>query len=256
MSKVHLILVDGMRPDALKKCSNPFAAELLDRSLYTLQAKTVFPSVTLPCHMSLIHAVTPERHGVTTNTYTPQVRPVPGLFEMLSPQKTTAFAYNWEELRDLSRPGSLSASFYSRMSDFGGNKSNHMVTDASIGFVKQFDPDFLFTYLGWTDTVGHDIGWMTPEYIYSIDESFDCIRRLMENSSDDTITILTADHGGHGRCHGNDQPEDMTIPVIICGKNIPAGVLEKPVSIMDIAPTVTKILNCPAAPEWEAESIL
>ena len=78
-NKVILILVDGMRPDALLNCENPYVTELLNNSAYTLKAQTVMPSVTLPCHMSLFHSVDPGRHGVTTNTFTPQVRPVNGL---------------------------------------------------------------------------------------------------------------------------------------------------------------------------------
>ena len=91
--KVHLILIDGMRPDALEKCSNPYIQKLLSESYYTLKAKTVFPSVTLPCHMSLFHSVDPERHGITTNFYMPQVRPIMGIFEAVSPFKTTAMFY-------------------------------------------------------------------------------------------------------------------------------------------------------------------
>ena len=39
------------------------------------------PSVTLPCHMSLFHSVDPDRHGITTNGYVPQVRPIKGMFD-------------------------------------------------------------------------------------------------------------------------------------------------------------------------------
>lgn len=42
---------------------------------YSLRARTVMPSVTLPCHMSLFHSVDPGRHGILTNTYVPQARP-------------------------------------------------------------------------------------------------------------------------------------------------------------------------------------
>ena len=78
---VLLILVDGMRPDALP--GSPAAERLMAESSYALDAGTVFPSVTLPCHMSLFHSVDPSRHGTTTNVYAPQVRPVEGLFEVL-----------------------------------------------------------------------------------------------------------------------------------------------------------------------------
>ena len=78
-TKVLLILVDGMRPDSLALCGSPHPAALLAQSAYTLSCTTVSPPVTLPCHMSLFHSVPPTRHGVTTNLYTPPVRPVSGL---------------------------------------------------------------------------------------------------------------------------------------------------------------------------------
>lgn len=79
--KTLLILVDGMRPEALEGV--PEAGEMMRQSACALDAVTVMPSVTLPCHMSLFHSVDPGRHGTTTNTYAPQVRPVNGLCEVL-----------------------------------------------------------------------------------------------------------------------------------------------------------------------------
>lgn len=75
-NKVILISIDGMRPDGLMKCKNPYVDELKKMASYTFDARTVFPSATLPCHMSMFHSVLPERHGTTTNAYTPQVRPI------------------------------------------------------------------------------------------------------------------------------------------------------------------------------------
>ena len=69
--KTLLILVDGMRPDALTNVAP--AQELMKKSSYAMDAQTVFPSVTLPCHMSLFHSVDPGRHGTTDNVYAPQV---------------------------------------------------------------------------------------------------------------------------------------------------------------------------------------
>ena len=63
--KVILILVDGMRPDGLLACGHPFVTTLLSQSAYALDAQTVMPSVTLPCHMSLVHSVDPQRHGIS-----------------------------------------------------------------------------------------------------------------------------------------------------------------------------------------------
>ena len=111
-NNVILISIDGMRPDGLIKCKNPYVEELKKMASYTFDARTVFPSVTLPCHMSMFHSVPPERHGTTTNTYMPQVRPISGLFEQLkNADKVSAMYYGWEPLRDVSRPGSDPPSF-------------------------------------------------------------------------------------------------------------------------------------------------
>ncbi len=75
-NKVLLILVDGMRSDSLAACGHPYIPRLQRECTSTLQARSMMPSVTLPCHMSLFHSVPPARHGVTTNLYVPQVRPV------------------------------------------------------------------------------------------------------------------------------------------------------------------------------------
>ena len=100
-NKVILISIDGMRPDGLIKCNNPYVDELKKMASYIFDARTVFPSVTLPCHMSMFHSVPPERHGTTTNTYMPQVRPISGLFEQLkNAGKVSAMYYGWEPLRD------------------------------------------------------------------------------------------------------------------------------------------------------------
>jgi len=34
---------------------------------------------------------------------------------------------------------------------------------------------------------------------------------------DETLLIITADHGGHDTTHGSSMPEDMTIPWIASG---------------------------------------
>lgn len=70
-NKVILICIDGMRPDGALQGNSATVQELMKRGSYAMDAQTVYPSVTLPCHMSMFHSVPPTRHGVTTNTYVP-----------------------------------------------------------------------------------------------------------------------------------------------------------------------------------------
>ncbi len=255
--KVLLILVDGMRPDSLEVCGHPFINKMKEAGSYTAEAQTVMPSVTLPCHMSLFHSVPPDRHGILTNTYTPQVRPINGLFEQLrQSKKSCGFFYNWGELRDLAKPGSIACGYYVSGNIYTYKTANEKITDEAIKYINSSNPDFTFLYLGYTDEAGHAYGWMSDEYIQSVYESWDSIEKIVSSIPDDYTIIITSDHGGHDRSHGSDMPEDMTIPLFIKGKAVTPAVELKNVNIIDIAPTITKLFGVEAADEWEGKSLL
>ena len=256
MKKVILILIDGMRPDALVQCNNPHVQRLLSASAYALKARTVYPPLTLPCHMSLFHSVEPDRHGVTDNVYSPMARPINGIIEQLHGKRTTAMCYNWGELRDLCRPDVLDFSLYINLSTYGAEQSVREVCEVVEKLLGSKAPDFCFTYFGWPDEQGHDTGWMSAEYLHAVDESMRLVESLIEATKGEYITIILADHGGHDRTHGASIDEDMTIPVILQGEGIPPGEIQRPVSILDIAPTVVRLLGCEPAKEWEGTPLV
>ena len=253
--RVLLISVDGMRPDALTNIEA--AQEIIHNSSYTPEAKTVMPSVTMPCHISLFHSVDPARHGTTTNIYAPQVRPVKGLCEvLLEHKKSSAFFYNWEEIRDLSRPNSLTFSYFCKGRDIGYDRANDIISSAASEYLKENRVDFAFLYLGYTDAAGHKYGWMSDEYMKALEDSWRNIKKIVDSLPEDYTVIITADHGGHDRIHGTDLPEDMTIPIIIKGEKFEAGKALKNADIKDIAPTIAKLLGVEPDEEWEGASLL
>lgn len=255
-NKVILISIDGMRPDGVLGCGNPFVQQMMALGSHALDATTVFPSVTLPCHMSMFHSVPPERHGMTTNLYMPQVHPVRGLFEQISGAGgVCAMYYGWEPLRDISRPGSLRYAEY--IHSYAADATDGLLTDRAIDRIQKSHPDFVFLYMVETDEKGgHDSGWMTDTYLSYVSAAIDNVRRVYETASDEYTIIVTADHGGHGRGHGSDAPEDMTIPMFFLGKEFEADKAISNVSILDLAPTVAKIMGAPSAPEWEGKPLI
>lgn len=132
--KVILILSDGMKGDSVLKCKNKFANKCVETYGTKLDIATVFPSVTLPCHMSLFLSVPPTRHGILTNTYVPQVRPVKSLINHLHDfNKSCAMFYNWEELRDICTPGALD---HSLLTGNGiDSVGDDILTDAAIDYI-------------------------------------------------------------------------------------------------------------------------
>lgn len=253
--KCILILVDGMRPDALSACGHPFCREILSTGAVQMEARSVMPSVTLPCHISLFHSVPPSRHGTLTNTYTQQVRPVRSLFEVLhSVGKTTAFFYSWEPLRDIALPGHLSYGGFLKLAD--NPQSDRQLTDAALARLRDSEPDFTFLYLGETDEAGHAKGWLSPFYLETLSGAWDCIRRVCEQAEDDYDILITADHGGHDRTHGSDCPEDMTIPLFVRTPGLSLRPHLKTPDLLDLAPTICRLLEVPADREWEGASLI
>lgn len=254
--KVLLILADGMRPDSLVNI--PEAQKMMQEGTYTMKAQTAIPSVTLPCHMSLFHSVDPGRHGTTTNTYMPQVRPIEGLCEVLyKHKKTNAFFYDWHELRDLVRPGKLSYECFRSPRNCGYAVTAEQSTDAAIEYIAENHPDFTFLYFGYPDGAGHKYSWMSPEYMESIQWVWQQIERIQNTLSEEYIVIVTADHGGNDRSHGPYLPENMTIPVLFKGKGIAAGKeFDCDVNIKDLAPTIARLLEVEADPEWEGKNLI
>lgn len=250
-AQLVLFLIDGLRPDGLVKAQTPVLDQLIASGAHTLTARTVMPSMTLPCHTSLFLGVPPARHGITTNVWAPQVRPVPGLFDVLSAAGlVTAFFYNWEELRDLGRPGALSASFMFKNTAVDGT-ADTLVAEHAAAWLRENAFNFAFVYLGCTDIAGHAFGWMSDPYLAAVTHADRCVGIVLDALPADCAVYLTSDHGGHDQTHGTDRDEDMTIPFIAAGPKI-AGPAEisASVAITDIAPTVAAYFSVDRPPAW------
>ncbi len=256
MNKVILISIDGMRPDGLLKCGNDFVQKLMEISSYSLDAQTVSPSVTLPCHLSLFLGVPPQRHGTLTNTYTVPVRPVEGLFELVaSAKRTTAMFYNWDAMRQVASFYSVSHSAY--INAYSAESTDTINTDRALECIKDYGCDFVYLYMVETDEKGgHDNGWMSEEYLRRISIAIDNVKRVYESCKDEYTIIVTADHGGHDRSHGTDMKEDMTIPQFYIGKSFEKGRVLENVSILDTAPTIAAVMGLEAPREWEGKSLV
>lgn len=253
--KVILISIDGMRPDGVIQCGHPFIQELKSISSYTLQGDSVFPPVTLPCHISIFHSIPPDRHGIITNTYSPPVRPITSITDQLSASgKICAAFYNWEFIRDIWKPETMKYTFYIHC--YEDKNSDLVLTNQALSLIKFKYPDFVFLHLVETDTKGgHDNGWMSPKYLTQLTNAISCAEKIIKTVGRDYHIIITSDHGGHDRTHGYNCPEDMIIPMFFYGKSFLPGQKLNNISLLDLAPTIASLIGVPAARKWEGHVI-
>lgn len=254
MPPVVLIMIDGLRPEAAIPDHCPNLCAVLARGAFSLNASSVTPSITLPCHTSIFHSVPPARHGITSNDWHPMARPLPGIVEAAhAAGKKCAFIYNWEPLRDLCRPGHLALALFKDCAyDYDGDV---WVADEAVRLLRAEQLDFVFVYLGTVDTMGHLAGWLSPDYLKHARFVDEQLGRVLAALPEDSHVLILSDHGGHDRDHGSDSPEDMTTVWAVAGPRIRRNhAIAVPVSLLETAPTLARLLDVPPHPHWEGRA--
>ncbi|MBC8098166.1 MAG: alkaline phosphatase family protein, partial [Armatimonadetes bacterium] len=221
----------------------------------TFNARSVVPPITLPCHTAIFHSIPPTIHGTHDNFFNPLPQGVIGLVEHLKWfDHRSAFIYNWEPLRDISRPGSL---YISAFIDTGYDlEGDDIIAQMAIAQIPQRQTSFTFVYFASIDTAGHLYGWMSDGYLAQAQRVDALVGSVLQALPDDTTVIIHSDHGGHDNSHGEDIPEDMTIPWMIAGPNVKAGyTLTEPISLLDTAPTLAHVLGVKPHAGWQGRVV-
>ena len=250
-SRVLILSIDGLRPDAISLAPMPNLLALMENSAYTLAAQTIHPSSTLPSHSSMLTGVCPSKHGVDWNDYIPSNGYANGtdLFDLShAAGLQTVMHVGKEKLQQITEPASLDIFTYV-------NDRDLVVTQRLLD---DFPQDFgvMFVHFPLVDGMGHVYGWLSPEQLSVAFRADEALGKLLAELDvrgirDETLIIITADHGGHDTTHGSSLPEDMTIPWIASGAGIQPKALTTQVHTMDTAATAAFALGLPIPPEWD-----
>jgi len=260
---VVLVSVDGLRPDAIAEYNAPTLQRLMREGSYSLAARTILPSKTLPSHTSMLSGEPPEDHGVFWNnviTAKTDVVAFPTIFSVAREHgyRTAAF-FSKSKFEPLQRPGTLD---YSQAPGgwFGRWSSDRTMSDVRAYLAKE-RPNLLFIHLSDPDRAGHDSGWMSDAYGRAVRDADEALGELVAVANGaygpgNYSLLVTADHGGHGRDHGSDDPRDVTIPWIAWGQGVSAGALrDVAIQTFDTAPTVLWLLGLDKPEAWNGAAI-
>jgi predicted AlkP superfamily pyrophosphatase or phosphodiesterase len=258
---VVLVSIDGLRPDAIEASGAETLQRLIQEGAYSLQARTIVPSKTLPSHTSMLTGVSPAKHGVTWNEdrveETGRVA-VPTVFDLAdSAGLRTAAFFGKAKFRHLVGTESLDywATAPRGMEIFPATR---MVEDVKR-LVKYRSPQLLFIHIPDPDLAGHSAGWMTLPYRLAVRRADAAVREIWEigrkRFGDDFVLIVTADHGGHERTHGTEAAVDMTIPWIVWGKGVKPGRITRRITTYDTAATTLWLLGIRTPAFWDGSAV-
>ena len=269
---VFIISLDGGKPAAMEQSKMPVLERMVSEGAHTWTANTTFPSTTLPGHTSMLTGVGPEKHQVLWNDWVPAkgVVQVPTVFsEAKRAGLSTAMFAGKEKFRHLLHTNTVDWFDYNRAavgevikSDNGeakvkkeGTVLADKVARNAAAYIVQQKPNLCFIHFADPDVVGHQSGWDSPEQLRAFaqtDAALDVIWKAIRKAgiADESVVIVSADHGGHGTGHGTKSLEDMHIPWIVWGKGVKRGfTITAPVTTFDTTATALWLLNvpCPAS---------
>ncbi len=251
VKRVFILTIDGLRPDAIGLAPMPNLQAFIQTSAYTLSAQTIFPSSTLPSHASMFTSLCPSKHGVDWNDYFPERGYANGidLFDLARAARLQTYMFvGKQKLSQITEPESLTYFRYI-------NDRDLVIAEETI---KEFPQDFgvLFIHFPTPDAMGHEYGWLSAEQLSVLrraDEAIGLLLKALDERGlrENTLIIITADHGGHNQTHGSRDPQDMTIPWIISGPGVRPGPLTTPIQTTDTAATAAWALRLPRPAEWD-----
>jgi arylsulfatase A-like enzyme len=246
---VIVVSVDGLRPDAIARFGAVTIQRLMRTGSYTLDARTITLSKTLPSHTSMLSGELADEHGIVWNTDETATRGtirIPTIFSIARQHgfHTAAF-FSKAKFNHLESEGTLD---HSQAPNGRRWSADRTVRDVEQYLVTQ-RPNLLFIHIGEPDYAGHLLGWMSWWYARAVRSADAAMSRIVSAADraygvGNYTLILTADHGGHGRTHGTDAPEDVTIPWVAHGRGVRVGTtLSSGIRTVDTAATVLWLLG-------------
>lgn len=127
---------------------------------------------------------------------------------------------------------------------------------AAEDYIVSKRPNLVAVVFDQPDHVGHSVGHDTPDYYRELERLDGFVARIVTavekaGMTNETIFIVTSDHGGIKKGHGGKTMREMETPFIIAGKNVKkGGEFDESMVQYDVAATMAHILRLKQPQVW------
>nr|WKN36057.1 alkaline phosphatase [Tunicatimonas sp. TK19036] len=265
---VLVIGVDGLSPEGIRNAPTPTLDSLMTQGAYSMQARAVMPSSSSPNWASMIMGATPEEHTVTSNDWEPwhiadtslcggePGQRWPTIFRVAREQHAEADLacfHDWSGFGRLLEPGMVTM--------LADTRGEDRTAQAAADYWLDHQPLLMFVHLDHVDHAGHTHEWGSSEYYSAVEKADHLIRDILQSvrqsgTAENTLVLITADHGGTGTRHGGDTPEERTIPWIAAGAGVQTGhQIAQAIETYDTAATIAYALGLTAPDCWIGQPV-
>lgn len=265
----HVVYIglDGWGANTYEAADMPFVKSLARRGAITLEKRSVLPSSSAINWASLFMGVGPEVHGyLDWGTKSPEM-PLPtgsdsihGFFPTVfqiarqeHPEADIAGFYEWDGIKYVIDTLSFT---HHRQAPLD------RITSIAADYIRANKPMLTFVAYDRPDHPGHDNGWGSEEYydmMHRMDSEIKALYDAIADAgmADNTVVIISSDHGGKGTGHGGHTMDEMLSPLIMTGPGIaPGTVITDMVIGPDVAATIASRLGLTIPSFWRGRPIL
>lgn len=266
----HVVLIglDGWGSYSVEKANMPHVKQLIADGSYTLKKRSVLPSSSAVNWASMFMGAGPELHGYTEwGSRTPELPSreishygmfptVFGLFRDANPKAEMGYICEWEGLLYLAEMDAMNKKKHVPKEDAPDGNIAKAVSAEAVAYIKEARPDFVSVFFDEPDHVGHAVGHDTEAYYEKLEELDTYVGAIIgavkdAGMLDNTIFIVTSDHGGINKGHGGKIMQEMETPFIISGKNIKKGYnISESMMQFDVASTIAYLFGLEQPQVW------
>lgn len=220
---VALIGVDGAG-DYFAKTDTPNIDRIFANGAVGHRVLTSIPTISAECWGSMLIGVGPEVHGLTNDIVSsvpyPNDSKYPTLFRVIREQNPHAVLgsfCNWGPIN-----AGIIESNINVTKDVAGDEK---LCEKICAYVKECRPEMLFVQFDEVDGAGHCHGYGTEKYYDQIKVEDRLIAKIYDAYAeagiiDDTLFIVTADHGGIGQNHGGTTDVEKYVMFAVAGHDV------------------------------------
>ena len=270
---VFIIGIDGAG-HGFKYADTPRMDEIFAHGATTYDCLTAIPTISAECWGSLLIGVTPEVHELTndfvgnasyingplrngqlpdaTVVHRPKEAELPTIFKLvrnvMPDAKLSAFS-NWTPINDGIIEQDIDVHF-----DCGGDQA---LTDKICAEIKAEKPTLFFVQYDSVDGVGHSTGYNNDIYYAKLHEIDDYMGQIYDaiveaGIADESLFIVTADHGGIDHFHGGTSDEEKYVFFGAAGNGVNEMEI-KDMLIRNIPAITCEALGVPGNPTWDSK---
>lgn len=225
----------------------------------TYECRAGVPTDTASCFTTLLHSIDYPAHKILSNTIPDTAYPsdsqYPSIFRAVleaNPDANVVSICRSDDINNSMIEDGINIEKITMDND------DLYVAETACEYVNQNGaPELMFVQFDFSDEMGHSDapGFGGEEHLGAItrtDYLIDAIYRAYERQDvlDDTLIIVTSNHGGNGQDHGGNSDSEKNVMFAVKGKNVIKNGSAEDMDIRDVAPIVMYALGLESPEGW------